>query len=311
MEFGTKGIKIYQDYTMPVHCVPDETFKTADSATKLFKLIYIEKGSGTACLNSYQSFFIAPMLYCLNENDSFECLESTGLKARSFYFLPSLINYQLSFDNLRSIPDGTPTTLSQDRFFLQSFIQRNETYQGQLYAGFNSGIRLTELFDRLSDILLCQNTDFWPCLSRSYFIELLFLVQQLFITPQQDNPLNETGLKKHPDNSGSIPMDDLILYIHNHYQDKITIDDLTRKYCTNRTTLNKKFLDYTGQSVISYLIQLRIKLAAAMLRDTTLPVQTIMSRVGFNDTTHFTRLFKKQTKHTPTDYRTRFNWIHG
>jgi len=63
----------------------------------------------------------------------------------------------------------------------------------------------------------------------------------------------------------------------------------------------------TGMTIVAYLIQLRIKLAATMLRDTGLPVTEIHQRVGFNDDSHFRRTFRKYTGASPSEYRQRYH----
>jgi AraC-like DNA-binding protein len=68
----------------------------------------------------------------------------------------------------------------------------------------------------------------------------------------------------------------------------------------------EKFRSSTGTSIIEYLVKLRIKIASTMLRDTMLPVSEILDRVGFNDSVHFIRMFKKHIGCTPSEYREKF-----
>jgi AraC family L-rhamnose operon regulatory protein RhaS len=94
--------------------------------------------------------------------------------------------------------------------------------------------------------------------------------------------------------------------LHTNYQNKITIEDLTQTFHINRTTLSEKFRASTGMSIKDYLIKLRIKLSAVMLRDTLLPISEIMTRVGFNEAHHFSRMFKRHMDCLPSDYRKEF-----
>jgi len=101
----------------------------------------------------------------------------------------------------------------------------------------------------------------------------------------------------------------VIQYLHTNYQDKITINELTRLYHTNRTTLNLKFKEVTKSSIIEYLNNLRIQLACSILRNTTLPVREITTRVGFKDESHFGRIFKKHINCSPSKYRQQNCWM--
>lgn len=70
------------------------------------------------------------------------------------------------------------------------------------------------------------------------------------------------------------------------------------------------FKDNLDETFLTYLNKLRITMASTILRDTLLPINEIMTRVGFTDTVHFFRTFKKYTGLTPTEYREKYNWMH-
>jgi AraC family L-rhamnose operon regulatory protein RhaS len=103
-------------------------------------------------------------------------------------------------------------------------------------------------------------------------------------------------------------VDPIVLYLHTHYQEKITLDRLARTFHTNRTTLAERFREAAGVSVMAYLIRLRVQLAALMLRDTSLSVAEVGERVGFKDTSHFGRTFRDHIGCSPTEYRQRYCW---
>jgi AraC family L-rhamnose operon regulatory protein RhaS len=132
-------------------------------------------------------------------------------------------------------------------------------------------------------------------------LELLILTTKLFESRQnlllEDPPYITENTKN------------ILAYLHNNYMDKITLDQLASIFTTNRTTLNNEFLKATKVSIIDYLITLRINLAAAMLRDTLLPISEIMERVGFHDSSHFWRTFKKHTSLSPKEYREKYCWV--
>lgn len=101
----------------------------------------------------------------------------------------------------------------------------------------------------------------------------------------------------------------IVTYLNNNYKEKITLEHLATMFTTNRTCLNDQFYKVTNLSIIDYLIKLRVNLAATMLRDTLIPISEIMSRVGFNDRSHFWRTFKKYTSLSPKEYRKKYCWI--
>jgi AraC family L-rhamnose operon regulatory protein RhaS len=159
---------------------------------------------------------------------------------------------------------------------------------------------LQQLFVRLANELEEQKDGFWSCRSRSYLIEILFLLQRIFLVPDPDSEILL--------NNNSEFVGQAMLFLHANYSRKITMVELSRRLNMNRTTLNERFREETGMTATTYLIDLRIRLACQMLRDTLIPVSEIASRVGFNDTAHFTRTFRKLTLCSPSDYRQSNSW---
>ena len=71
----------------------------------------------------------------------------------------------------------------------------------------------------------------------------------------------------------------------------------------NRTDLSRIFMEKTGTTIMTYVLERRMELAAAFLRNTGLPGTVIMERVGFNQYTYFSRCFKKSAGISPREYR--------
>ncbi|MDP4144104.1 MAG: AraC family transcriptional regulator [Bacillota bacterium] len=299
MIYETVGRKFYIGYSHPI-LHSDAALISEKPAEKCFRLILIEKGSGIICFDKHSISFMAPALLCINELEVPEFKNCPDITARCIYFYPHIINTLFNFENIRYSEDGV-TFMDQDCYLLLPFIHREDSYSGLFSIGPNTFSRVSKLFDSVGKELIQQHDMFWPCRSRSYFLELLILITKLF-----DSRKHSAG-----DNfsSASDSVENLISYLHNNYQEKITLDQLAVMFNTNRTSLNEQFYKATNFSIIDYLIKLRINLAATMLRDTKLPVSEIMDRVGFNDNAHFWRTFKKHTGLSPKEYRDEYCWI--
>ena len=63
------------------------------------------------------------------------------------------------------------------------------------------------------------------------------------------------------------------------------------------------FKKETGRTVTDYILQRRMELAAQLLRDTRLQVQTVAQHCGIVDIHYFTKLFKRHTGLTPREFR--------
>lgn len=301
MELFTEGRDYFPGYQMPLWHTSEETFLPDLGMGMRFRLVLVKEGTGILNLGHCRISFLAPSLFCLNETEASELEQSLSLQAEAFYFHPGIINGAFTFENIRDSSAFSTASEAQDIFWLRPFLVRNAAYNGHLPLGPLSTQRVASLFHVASQELTLQRDDTWPCRSRSFFLELLFLVERIFSAPQltERDILPETPCD----------VDSIILYLHAHYQEKITLTQLAAAFHTNRTTLTERFREATGVPVISYLNQLRIRMAALMLRDTELPVMEVMERVGYNDSTHFGRMFKKYTEHSPSEYRQHYCWM--
>jgi AraC family L-rhamnose operon regulatory protein RhaS len=314
MELSTFGHNFYPEMTIPLWHQPQETFAPVAGAETRFRLIFVEAGTGILRLGERREAFLAPVLFCLNEQETPEIEQAVHLKAQSFYFHPAIINHAFNFGTVRGGADFAQTDW-HDQYWLRAFIERKPGQSLQLCPGPLAARRAAGLFAAVVKEFADQRDWNWPCRGRSYFLELLFLVDHLYLPSEAVEQPDEERAVPAPNPRPLLlarrddEIERILLYLHTHYQQKITLADLSRRFNTNRTTLTERFSQTTGEPVMSYLIQLRVRLASLMLRDTSLPISEIGERVGFNDTTHFGRTFRKLTGHTPADYRQRYCWM--
>jgi AraC-like DNA-binding protein len=303
--FSTVGREFHPGLSVPLWHNPAEAFSAEPGSENRFRLILVEQGTGILQLNGGRQTFIAPTLFCLNENDIASLEQSREPKAQALYFHPAIINNNFNFENIRERHEQLVGTANQDSEWLLAFVHRDDSYSRQLHVGAPTARRIASLFRAASDELAQQRNHFWPCRSRSFLLEVLFIVYRIFSALPEDNPqLTEDRLLE---SCGEV--DPIILHLHTHYHEKLTVEMLARTFHTNRTTLEERFRQATGAPIMTYLIRLRLRLAAAMLHDTALPISEVADRVGFKDTTHFGRAFRKYIGCSPLEYRQRYCWM--
>ncbi len=95
-------------------------------------------------------------------------------------------------------------------------------------------------------------------------------------------------------------------YIDDHIHEKITMKVLADQLHMNEQHMVRIFKKETGQSVLDYITQQRIAVAGMMLRDTDHSINFIADCVGCENYSYFTKIFKKQTGYTPSEYRSQF-----
>lgn len=296
MSKDTIGFNYYIDYCFPISVSNDPTELTKTDAKKYYKIVYIKSGTYHFRLNHKEYVLSGPHAICLNEQDQIEFLNLPNELIRILWFQPMIINDLFTFETLRNPTRSMSLTAYQDTFFIKQFFPHAEISSKIIAIRMVDFTNIEQKLIQLQSLLEKQNTNSWPCRSRSYLYELLCGISR------QDE--DETDFCELADNGSSSRLAiDVIYYMQSYYSNKITIESLCTEFHTNRTTLLNDFKKYTGLSINRYLIQLRLTMASKLLRDTELSIDEICERTGFKDISYFSKSFKKEMNLTPSDYR--------
>lgn len=95
-------------------------------------------------------------------------------------------------------------------------------------------------------------------------------------------------------------------YIENNLADT----EITNKLLADRCRISeiyfrRLFAESFGVSPKQFILELRIQRAKQLLGEGGLKISAIADACGFGDAYHFSRIFKKRTGYTPTEYRQR------
>ena len=103
------------------------------------------------------------------------------------------------------------------------------------------------------------------------------------------------------------PQVEIIKTIHkrlvSNLQERPTIDELSKEYLINPTTLKDTFKGIFGQPIGSYMKEYRIRQAAILLRQTQSTIAEIANKVGYENQSKFATAFRDVLKITPAEYR--------
>lgn len=84
---------------------------------------------------------------------------------------------------------------------------------------------------------------------------------------------------------------------------RITIEELSKQYLINPTTLKTAFKAVYGTSIAAHIKKHRMEQAANMLRESDLPIAKIAQAVGYDSQSKFTVAFKRAFHVLPKEYR--------
>jgi transcriptional regulator GlxA family with amidase domain len=87
---------------------------------------------------------------------------------------------------------------------------------------------------------------------------------------------------------------------------EILISELSSEVATSERTLIRRFKAALNQTPLGYLQDMRIEAARTFLETGDLSISVIAGRVGYSDTSSFSRLFKERMGLSPGAYRSRF-----
>lgn len=92
-------------------------------------------------------------------------------------------------------------------------------------------------------------------------------------------------------------------YLRNHLQDEINMNTLAATLSMSRRNFDRRFKAMLDQSPLSYLQKLRVEAAQDLLKNTNLNISDIVFEIGYQDTAHFSSIFKRINGTTPAQYR--------
>lgn len=95
----------------------------------------------------------------------------------------------------------------------------------------------------------------------------------------------------------------LMKYINENYKSEISLTGAAQILNMNSNYISQLFKKETGITFVHYVTQKRLEDAKELLTTTKKPLTDIALEVGFNDTFHFIKTFKKFIGMTPGQYR--------
>ncbi|MGI6168043.1 MAG: helix-turn-helix domain-containing protein [Eubacteriales bacterium] len=130
-------------------------------------------------------------------------------------------------------------------------------------------------------------------------LDLTFLEMLLLIS---EDTLGEIVLAKRQ----SSVLSEMLLWISRHYTEKITLEDMSRRFGFSKQHIIRLFKTYQKQAVIQYINKFRLQKSLEMLANTDISIGEIARSTGFANLYYYTRLYRNTYGHTPTEYRRRF-----
>lgn len=276
MKYETKEITYYNGFSYEIYIRPE--------------LLIPEEGAG------YYSIILFRDSLLSVSDESVEVFSGSGILVLS-------PNHHIKEAKILEQGQGgsVSTLIFSPKGINESFEKFPDTFEYQALNELESGYRymplepkIFETFVNHFDVIDAQlnhiQGKFWPCIAKSYVLELILMIARNRWLLQAGWNKENTALH-------------VVEYFNFAFSKKLTLDEIAGKFATNRTTLNALFKKEYGTSAMDYLNNVRIQNASFMLSNTGLPIATVAERTGFSDEAYFSRAFKKATGKSPSEFR--------
>lgn len=172
-----------------------------------------------------------------------------------------------------------------------------------------------QLFSRIiceaqNTFVLPRNDPYMKCLSISPNapiggMQLIknYLEEALILMARELNKKDFPRIFTSADNMESHLAAQVEKFISENCENHITVSDVCEKFGYSVTHLERIFKDATGCSIGQYYNCARIELAKKWIREDTLNFSQISERLCFDNPQYFSRVFRRVTRISPTEYK--------
>ncbi|EDP70964.1 transcriptional regulator [Flavobacteriales bacterium ALC-1] len=241
------------------------------------ELVYVNKGRGKRHIGNHLSYFNNSQLLLIGSN------------------LPH---------------NGFTDRLTQNGS--QTLVQFKEEFLGEHFFGIPEMEGINNLFERAkSGILFGVNTKkkIGPKIEKLYknegFKKILLLLEVLYgLAKSSDYTiLNADGFAFETEPQDSAKIDVIFKHINENFQEHISLDEIANKVSMTVPAFCRYFKKATGKTFTKLVNEYRVVHATKLLYESQMSITEVSFECGFNNFSHFNKLFKEFTGKSASKYR--------
>lgn len=118
---------------------------------------------------------------------------------------------------------------------------------------------------------------------------------------REEQPQTETAHQTSLKNQ--VQVEAVKRFLEEHYMEDICLQDAAASLHYSDVYFCRFFKQNFEKNFIMYLSELRVEKAKKLLTDVTVNVREVSKQVGYRDSGYFTKVFKRITGETPSEYR--------
>ena len=113
--------------------------------------------------------------------------------------------------------------------------------------------------------------------------------------------------RKHSDQVVDDKIKALMIYIHEHFQDPISIEQLAKSIHISKRTCFRLFNENLHMSPLEYIRTYRMQKACQLLTKTEEPITRVAYACGLGSSSYFGKIFREQFGCSPAQYRRKWH----
>ncbi|NMF07721.1 response regulator transcription factor [Clostridium beijerinckii] len=240
-----------------------------------------------------KEFLVLTQQYFYNKNVSLMCSSNfkTPSPIEKFNFKRfsesiSIMQFQNAFEMLTIYVTNAIYQRSLTEFELKALIQNS------FYNVITSLEYLNFDLDKLNSL---KQECFHDIDKTKYSEDLLVAYNSLLNRFKQIIDTYENKINSHMINK-------IIQYIHDHYDEQLTLTNVSKLFNFNYSYLSAYFSSHNEEGFNEFLNKIKIQKACDFLKQ-DIPISDISGMVGYSDQSYFCKVFKKFTGLTPSAFR--------
>ncbi len=247
-----------------------------------FEITYIHKGCG--------NYFVNGQKYDVSEGDIiiFNNVEPHGWKVWDEDMLAVVMVFSSDFVAER--------TSVFDLEYLYPFVERGSNFRNKIAKEDGITSEISKMILDIRQEWKWKNTGYRLMIKANVLRILTLLLRY----SQDDSKPSEELIQKKQEMKR---LQDAFDFISMNFCEKLTLNDVAESVHMSPNYFSSYFRRVTNIGFSDYLVELRLKKAKELMKNTKLNSKEIAIRCGFHNMSNFYRLFKKNTGISPRDKR--------
>ncbi len=252
------------------------------------ELVYVNAGAGVHEHAGRRYPIFAGDCFAVLPGERHGYARERDLHITNVLFLPELLRHSAS--------DLTDTPGFVRFFAIEPLFRRETAFRHKLHLPASAQQTVRGLRGRLERELRAREPGY-KSLCTGLLLQLVVFVSRCF-----DRSLQSHAVEQEFDGKQTM-VQAAIAYLERNYGGDIRVEDIARSAFISPSRLSHVFKDTTGMSLMDYLTRIRIDRAQQLLAETDRGICAIAYELGIRSPPYFTRLFKRMTGMSPSDYR--------